>query len=318
MGLIGKSIVGLELDSCEIRAVELSGSIKKPSVSAWGRVRLPQGMVRDGKIVDPANLPKYFEMLWKSSNFKSREVILGVNNQDVIVRFASFPKVPQDKIRSLIKFQAQDYIPVPLDDVELDYVVVGEKKTEEGEFINVVLVAARKKMLGDYLQGLLDAKLRVKEIDSSMLAIGRASLVGIEDSTFAVAGYNNDIANILIFKNGILGMARSFSFPQSSNECSDDGEPDHNMIADILFGEIRSSLGYYRMQNNENINKIYLIGIGSNSRDAADKLSQSTGLSVVLAQPYKALETGMVKNNSTFKANDYIVSVSLAMRGLGD
>ena len=66
------------------------------------------------------------------------------------MRFASFPKVPEDKIRSMIYFQAQEYMPVSIEELELDYVVVSEKKTEEGEFINVVLVGQERKCLMIY------------------------------------------------------------------------------------------------------------------------------------------------------------------------
>ncbi|MCX7773784.1 MAG: pilus assembly protein PilM [Clostridia bacterium] len=325
MGLWNKSVIGMELDSQEIRAVELKGSQKKPVVSAWGRIRLPEGVVKDGRVIESKSFSAHAERLLNENGFKNRDVVLGVNNQDVIVRFASFPKVPEDKIRNMIRFQAQDYIPVSLEELELDYVVVGEKKTEEGEFINVILVGARKKMLNDFIEALSGANLNIREIDSTMLALGRAALIESQDGTFALAGFNNDIGNILIFKDGILGMARSVSITQSpawiaSREAGmRSQDQDMTILADILFGEIKSSVGYFKMQSNTTIDKLLILGCGATQERVAARLTETTGLSVTIPKVYTTLGSQSVKGNtSSFKAADYVASISLAMRGLGE
>ena len=144
MGILKNSIIGIVLDSQEIRAIELKGSQKKPVVVAWGKVKLPEGVVKEGRIVNAQLFNVSLERLFLENGFKGRDIYLGVNNQDIIVRFASFPKVPEDKIRNMIHFQAQEHMPVSIEELVMDYVVVSEKKTDEGEFINVVLVGARK------------------------------------------------------------------------------------------------------------------------------------------------------------------------------
>lgn len=323
MGLWSKSIIGLELDSQEIRAVELKGSQKKHSLLAWGRVKLPEGVVKEGRVVNVKTFSVYLEKLLNENRFKSRNVILGVNNQDVIVRFASFPKVPEDKVRSMIRFQAQEYIPISIDELELDYVVIGEKKTEENEWLNVILVGARKRMLNDFIEAFSLAKLTIKEIDSTMLAIGRAALLESQEGTFGLCGFNNDIGNILIFKNGLLGMARSVSITQSpawiaSRETNDNKAMDTQIIADILFGEIRSSLSYYKMQNNDNIDKMFVIGCSTKQEQVAARLREASGLDVLVPHAYSSLETQGTKGFEAFKASDYVSSISLAVRGLGE
>lgn len=322
MGFWNKSIIGLEVDSQEIRAVELKGSQKKYSIVSWGRVKLPEGVVKEGRVIHPQNFAIYLEKLLSENKFKSRDVILGVNNQDVIVRFASFPKVAEDKVKSMIKFQAQEYIPVAIDDLELDYVVVGEKKTEENEILNVILVGARKKMLNDFIEAFTVAHLNIKEIDSTMFALGRAALIGSQDGTFALSSFNHDIGNILIFKNGLLGMARSVSITQSPAWIAYKGttggskEQEANVVADILFGEIKSSVGYYKMQNNENIEKIHVIGCSAQQEQVAARLAETTGLSVTVPNVYLSLDQAG-KGLGDFKASDYVASLSLAIRGLG-
>ena len=317
--MLSKSIVGLEMDSCEIRAVELKGTVKKPEIIAWGKIPLPAGCVKDGRAANPIQLADYLKRLWESSRFKSKDVILGINNQDVIIRFASFPKVPEDKVRNMIMFQAQDFIPVPLEDLQVDFVVVGEKKTEEGEFLNVILVGARKRMLQDYVEALTSARLTVQEIDSGMMAVGRSAMVSDNRNAYAVVGYNHDIANIMIFNKGTLAMARSIPFSQSSLWNGRRSDPDNMqngaVIAEILIGELRSSIGYYRMQGQDDIEGIYLIGI-PHIKDIIDRFREA-GYEVSILQPYSDIPVkGKESTPLSFKAADYAAAISLGLRGL--
>lgn len=325
MGIFKKSIIGIILDSQEIRAIELKGSQRKPDVVAWGKVKLPDGVVKEGRIVNSQLLGVSLERLFVENGFKGRDVYLGVNNQDIIVRFATFPKVPDDKIKSMIYFQAQEYMPVSIEELELDYVVVSEKKTDEGEFINVVLVGARKKMLNDYIEAFSSVNTNIMEIDATMFALGRAALVESNDGTFVLTGFNNDTGNILIFKNGVLAMARSVTITQSTtlinseDEKPKSAEDESNRYAEILFNEIKSSVGYYKMQTGEVIEKLYILGSVTKQDQVASRLKETTGLSVSIPTPYTFLENRIIKGKQiSFKASDYVACISLALRGLED
>jgi len=316
MGLFGKSIIGLEMDSREIRAVEISGSVKQPVISAWGQIDLPEGVVKDGRVVNVQTLSLCLEKLITQGKFKSRDVILGVNNQDVIIRFASFPKVPEDRVRTMITYQAQDFIPVALEELQLDYVILGEKTTEEGEFLNVILVGARKKMLHDYIEAIAGAKLLVQEIDSGMMAFGRAALTTINRKVYALIGLNHDMANIMIINNGSLAMARSVSLALSmSGKKAKAGMDSGAVLADILAGELRSSVGYYRMQHEDDIEGVYLLG-KPNLKEIADMFREAE-YEASIVQPYAEIPVkGQASSLISFKTTEYATAISLGIRGL--
>lgn len=325
MGLFARSIVGLEVDSREIRAVEVKGNAKKQEISAWGKLELREGVVKDGRVVDINGLSSALDTLWRENGFKSKDVIFGINNQDVIIRFASFPKVSEDRIRNMIMFQAQDYIPVPIDELQLDYIIGGEKITDEGEFLQVILVGARKKTLHDFLQVFHNSKLNTKEIDSGLLSIGRAALCGVKESVYAVISINYDMANILIFNKGLLSVARSVSYSQfsswSNRKTSEDNinnETEAAIIADILINELKSSIGYYKMQSSESIEGLYLVN-QLNAKSIASRISEAADYEVMNLQPYAEMESHVTSRNlQTFKADNYILPVSLGLRGLED
>ena len=315
MKIVSKSIIGLELDSKEIRAVEVSGSKQKPVVINWGTIELPEGIVKGGRVSDKQLFPVYLTKLFNENGFKSKDVILGVNNQDVIVRFANLPKVSKDKIKNMIRFQAKDYIPVPIEEIELDYIVLDEKNTENGEQLNLMLVGARRNMLKDFIEVFTNARLTVREIDSTMLALGRSALIESVDGNFALACFNNDIGNILIFSNGVLSVARSVTIPQSNELTRQKMEN----IAEILLTEIKTSVGYHKMQKNEDIDKIFVMGNCEEQKIVADNLKETTGLTVITPDPYISLNYKAHKGDfKTFHAPDYLASISLAIRGLGE
>jgi len=315
MKIWNKSIIGLELDSKEIRAVEVSGSKQKPTVINWGKIKLPEGIVKGGRISDKQLFPVYLTKLFNENGFKSKEVILGVNNQDIIVRFATFPKVPADKVKNMIRFQAKDYIPVPIEEIELDYIVLDEKNTENGEQLNLMLVGARRNMLKDFIEVFTNARLTVREIDSTMLALGRSVLIESDGGNFALVCFNNDMGNILIFSNGVLSVARSVTIPQSNELTRQKIEN----IAEILLTEIKTSVGYHKMQKNEDIDKIFVMGNCEEQKIVADNLKETTGLTVITPDPYISLNYKAHKGDfKTFHAPDYLASISLAIRGLGE
>jgi len=324
MGIWSKCVVGLEMDSKEIRAVEIKGSVKKPEIVSWGKLDLKEGIVRDGRVADAAALSAALDTLWRENSFKSKNVVFGINNQDVIIRFASFPKVPEDRVRNMIMFQAQDYIPVPLEELQLDYIVVGEKKTDDGEFLQVILVGARKKTLHEFIEAFQRAKLNVSEIDSGLLAIGRAAMCDAKENAYAVVGFNYDMANILIFSGSILTVARSISYSQSSlwtnrqvNEDSVNHDAEESIIADILISELKSSVGYYKMQSTETVEGIYMVN-QLKSKSIPEKINEAAGYEVKTPDPYKSMEEhARSKHLQTFSTKDYIVPISLGLRGLG-
>ncbi|NLU51941.1 MAG: pilus assembly protein PilM [Clostridiaceae bacterium] len=321
MRFYNNSVIGLEADSKEIRAVELKGTRKKPVIAALGSISIPEGIVRDGRILDIDKFNVYLQKLIEQNGFKAREVVIGVNNQDVIVRFATFPKVPQDKIRNMIRFQAQDYIPIPLEELQLDYVVLGEEGNDSGAGLNVLLVGARKKMLNDFIEAVSKSNLTITEIDSTMLALGRAALLESNDGNFALITFNNDIGNIMIFNNGFLAIARTVSFSNTLLNQPDfeDAEDTLDAISDILLGEVRTSVNYFRSQTYQDVARFCILGTSTYQNAVAEKLSLATGLSFEVLEPYKKLEESISKGKGkAFNLFGYVAAISLALRGLED
>lgn len=335
------SVVGLELDVGEARVVELRGSVQNPVFIAGGRIDLPDGAVEEGMVVHPDAVGSSLAELWRKSGIGSREVVVGVSNQGVLVRFAAFPEVPRDKLDNVVRFQAQDHLPVPLDNVVLDYAVVGEIKNEAGAQVEVMLVAARRDMLGRFLAALSAAHLKPRDIDVASLALLRMRPASNRSEVTALVNIANGLSNILVTAAGVPRLVRLMSANlQEAAEMLGGrqvGLPLHRVVpgggaagkqqqqlpeallpwVENLAGEIRSSTGYYQTQAGAAVERVLLSGQGARIDGLIAQLQESLGIPVGIIQPLDGIDISAVADAGIkHAAPDFTVSIGLARREL--
>jgi type IV pilus assembly protein PilM len=168
----GKSVVGLDIQPGYVAAVE--GRSGLLAVERAASAQLPTGVVRDGEVVDVDTLAAALRDLF-SQNRLSKRVRLGVANQRIVMRTLGLPPLQGAKeIASAVRFQAQDHIPMPLEQAVLEHHTLGTVETTEGSRTRVVLVAARRDMIDRLLEATRKAGLRADGIDLSAFAMIRA------------------------------------------------------------------------------------------------------------------------------------------------
>jgi type IV pilus assembly protein PilM len=169
-----KSAVGLDIEAGSIAATEVvvNGAT---TVTRHGIVPLQPGVFREGEAADAEALGEALKELFGKHKL-SRNVRLGIANQRVAVRTLRLPAIEKDEeLETAIRFQAQDHIPMPLEQAVLDWEVVGHTVAEGGQrFMDVVVVAARRDMLGTLMEAMRKAGLRPVGIDLSAFGIIRA------------------------------------------------------------------------------------------------------------------------------------------------
>ena len=166
------NVVGLDIEPGYVAAVQASpGSV---SVEHAACAQLPPGVVRDGEVVDVETLASVLKELFAEHKL-SRRVRLGVANQRIVMRTLDLPPLTDAKqIASAVQFQAQDHIPMPLEQAILEHQVLGTVDTPAGQRTRVVLVAARRDMIERLMQAATAAGLRPQGIDLSAFAMVRA------------------------------------------------------------------------------------------------------------------------------------------------
>jgi type IV pilus assembly protein PilM len=174
-GFGGSRIVGLDIDRGSIKAVQISGAGGGYSLQHVGYHRLPPGTILDGEVADHDLLAAEIREFWDSHSFTGKAVTLGVSNQKVVVRLLDFPHMAQADLQGAISFEAQDHIPMPLDEAVLDYVVLGPTE-ERSDLDRVLVVAAQREMISRYTSAVRTGGLRPAGVDVKALSLTRSTL----------------------------------------------------------------------------------------------------------------------------------------------
>jgi type IV pilus assembly protein PilM len=169
------SLVGLDIEAGSVAATELqiNGAVAVKSAAV---APLAPGAFHEGEVADPEALAAGLKALF-GANKLSKQVRLGVGNQRVIVRTLRLPAIEDPKeLDAAVRFQAQEQMPMPLDQAVLEHHVVGGVPGEDGATpqIDVVVVAARKDMIASFLEPMRRAGLEPVGIDVAAFGMIRA------------------------------------------------------------------------------------------------------------------------------------------------
>ncbi|NMB95765.1 MAG: pilus assembly protein PilM [Clostridiaceae bacterium] len=319
MRLFDKRVVGIDFDSSQIRFVELKGAPGEPDIQNAGSVILPEDTVKEGKINNEENMKFSLNELWSKYKIKTKNVILGISNSDIIMRFINIPKVPIDKISSIIKFQASDYMPVNIDEFELDYELIGKDAKEmnseynNSEYnnseYNILLVAARKKMLYECINVFNSAGLAVRDIKSSTLVMDKLVPENFKNSISAFANISSEVCNILIVNEGNVKFARTVILRESISTVG---------YIDYITEEIRSSIGYFISQNRDlQVSNVFLLGYNDVIERLYNSLNDNIYANIEILKPYEILyKQYSLRKNYNYNPAEYAIAFSLALHGL--
>ena len=236
----------MDIDRGAIKAVQISRSGEDYTLRHTGYRRLPPGVIEDGEVADFEILVRELKEFWETHDFKGKKVVIGVANQKVVVRLLDLPHMEPDDLKSAIGFEAQDHIPMPLDEAVLDYVVVGPQ--EEGrEMDRIMIVAAQRDMIDGFTAAIRKAGLRPVGVDVKALSLLRSALPDslFDEGAFLLMDISPEITSLVVSQGGTPTLTRfvlggSNNFVRAIAEVSDIPEEDaekHLMNPQIALGD---------------------------------------------------------------------------------
>ncbi len=317
-----KSIIGCEITTNEIKAVEITKENGAYKVVAMGYIPLEDGIVGEAFIRDNDRFNDAITQLIASGNFQTTDVAIGVNNQNILMRYASFPKVADDKLRNMILLQAQEFIPIPVQEMEIDYVIAGDKKDDDDtEQVNIMLIAARKQMLEGYINVFTASKLQVQEIDSSVLAYCRGLNEISDGIRYGIVNLTDDVLTFMVVQGNEIAMVRSITVSErhidavsklfsGSREMTYTDE-DITEVAEYLATETSSTISYYSMQSDIPIEKIYFIANTSANEKLLAGIASNIYVPMEIPKFYPNLQA-----ESIASINEYASCIGIAISSL--
>src|SRR6186997_916554 len=198
-----KAVVGLDIGSSAVKAVELKASGKTYKVTAFGAESVPPDSIVDGAIIDGAAVADAIRRLFDSRGIKTKDVAASLSGNAVIVKKISLPVMSDSELAESIYWEAEQYIPFDIQDVNLDYQILDKGDAASGKgTMDVLLVAAKKEKIADYTGVIAQAGRSAVVVDVDAFALQNAYEInyGIEAGAVVVllnAGASATNINIL-------------------------------------------------------------------------------------------------------------------------
>ncbi len=204
--MAGGTLIGLDIGSVFIRAVETTRGKEGVVITNAGRTPVPAGAVSAGIIVDERAVTQALKNLWSNAGFRTRDVIVGITNPQSVVREMSVTNLPMRELRKALPFQVRDVLPLPVERALLDFYPLedpGQKEKVRG-----LLIAAPKDAVRSTVQPIERARLHVVRVDLGSLALLRA-LSKLDSTVEAIVYIGADVTSVVVHLDGVPLIVRS-------------------------------------------------------------------------------------------------------------
>ena len=344
------NLVGLDIGSKCIKAGEVAAGKKgdKMVLKRFGMVEIPYGLIEEGAIKNPEEVADAIKQLFKAYNIRENNVSVSIGGYSVIVKKINVQSMTEEQLQETIQFEAEQYIPFDISDVNLDFQILEEN--ENSSQMSVLLVAAKKEMVDGYVNLIQMAGLNPCIIDVDSFALQNIFEIGYEPENENVAlidiGSSKTSLNILkgtdsVFMRDVsLGCSQINQKIASQLDCSMEEaelvkfEKDSDKVTPEDLFEITSSVVrdwcteiqraldfFYSNNQDESIKTIYLSGGGGNIKAFRQLLASETSAKVETIDPFKSFYVDDEKFDSSYIkqiAPQAAICMGLAIRKVDD
>ncbi|MEO0335059.1 MAG: type IV pilus assembly protein PilM, partial [Pseudomonadota bacterium] len=164
-----KKLIGLDIGSSTIKVAEIEVKKKKPILQGFAMYDTPDGSIAGGDIMDPESLAMAVQGAISELRSKTRKVATGLWGSSVILKKISVPRMDPELLREQIRYEAEQYIPYDVNEVNLEYKILNAVSNNP-EAMEVLLVAAKQDNVLKYAEVILNAGFDCETLDVSGLA----------------------------------------------------------------------------------------------------------------------------------------------------
>jgi len=341
--------VGLDIGSRSIKVGEIKDTSSGRSITRFGAIDIAPGIIEEDGIKNPEAAADSISQMFKLYNIKQHNVAISVGGYSVIVKKINVQNMPEEQLQETIHLEAEQYIPFDISDVNLDFQILGGSELNPNQ-MSVLLVAAKKEMISDYLNVMELAGLNPCTIDVDAFALQNIYEANYEAENECVAlidiGANKTSLNILknnssVFMRDVsLGCSQINHRIVSQADCSieeadeiknnenqdrmpqeDLNEIVSSVVADWTT-EIRRALDFfYSTYPDDQLKKIVLSGGGANIKEFRKMLGVQTSTEVSMINSFDKFHIDESNIDTTFlnkMAPQAAICLGLSLRRVDD
>jgi type IV pilus assembly protein PilM len=340
--------IALDIGSTFIKLVQLKGSGKNFSLAKFGMVPLPPEVIVEGAVMDANRVSEAIKELLTEQKVKTKEAVLSVSGSSVIIKRVSIADMTDEELAESIKWEAEQYIPFSIDDVNVDFQKLGPGASE-GQ-ADVLLVAVKKDKINDYVNLVKDAGLEPVVVDVDAFALANMYELNYESEggITALLNIGASVMNINILRDGVSIFTRDITvggnryteaLQRDAGVSYEDAEKikrgeevegaDRDQVSGVLatvtediVGEIQRSFDFFRSTTgSDRVSHALVAGGCAKIPGFTRILSERLEIPVEVLNPFKnikvdpkSFDSGTISESAPLAA----VAVGLAMRRPGD
>ena len=347
-----KTVVGLDIGSSAVKAVELKPTGKGYKVTAFGTEPVPPDAIVDGAIIDAGSVADAIRRVFDGNKaFKSKDVCASLSGNAVIVKKITLPVMTENELAESIYWEAEQYIPFDIQDVNLDYQILdpGTGPNSRGS-MDVLLVAAKKEKIGDYTNVISQAGRTAVIVDVDAFALQNAFEVnyGLEAGrTVALLNAGASAININILQGDQSVFTRDISMggnayteavqkeldlPFESAEqvkkgipvdgaTFEDAQPVLHAVTENVLLEIQKTFDFFKASaSTDQIDRIMLSGGASRVDRFREMVQERFNAPVEDFDPFRAVtwDARKLGGDAVDMGSSAAVAVGLALRKVTD
>jgi type IV pilus assembly protein PilM len=335
-------MIGLDIGSKTIKIVELEkadgGFRLKASGIVGYKSNSPEHMADDKEL---AIMSDVIRKLCHEAKINSHEAVISLPETQVFTRLVKFPLLSDSEIASAVKWEAEQYIPFPVEDAVIEHQILDRKQNSTPPQVYVLLIAAPKVLVERYIKLAGMAKLQVVAVETELIALARA--ICPIDQTVMVSDFGARSTNIAIVRNGNLMMSRSIptagdaltravsqglgieaqqaeeykktygaSSAQLEGKIKGVLDPVLKMVAD----EMKKAVHYYQAEGEGEAPRTLILAGGTSSMpNVIGVMTRLTGMEVIIGNPFSRIQIDPQAAKMLMGYGPvYSIAVGLAMR----
>jgi len=313
-----RGAIALDIGSSFIKLLQMGQAKKGWELQKFAMAELPPEAIVDGSIIDAITVTNTIKDLIKEQNVRLKDAVSALTGQSVIIKKVSFPAMTEEELADSIQWEAEQYIPFPVSEVNMDFQILGVDTEGRGQ-MDVMLVAVKKDVINDYTNVIKEAGLTPAVIDVDSFALENMLEINYPvapGESVASVNVGAGVTSISIITGGTTTFTRSI--PTGGNQFTDEIQRQLNVsfkeaedmktgrkeapeggslastietVSTNLALDVKRTVDFFLGGSQGTyLSKIYLSGGGAKIEGLLSLIQDKTNIPVEMANPFKNLE----------------------------
>jgi len=332
---------GLDIGSHRIKIIQLQKTGQSFRLLAFGNaISTSKGLLSDTES-DLTSLATIIKKLYQEANITTKNVVVSLPQDQVFTQVITLPSLSEDDLISALKWEAEQFIPIPLSEATISHQVIGKIKENAKEKIEVLLAAAPNRLVDKMIMVLKSAGLNPLSVEIEITALSR-SLISVSNEPIMIVDFGAKATDIAVVENkqiifvrslptagealtravaSVLGLdprqAEAYKQAYGADAQKLEGKMVLAMkpVIDAVIKEIEKIVQFHQIEKKKTISRVILSGGTASLTDMASLLVEKLSLEIQIANPFSQIaKSDLLSKIPKKEVPLYSIAVGLGMK----